>query len=279
LCVASQMACSAGLADLRPDSLKERGPSSEQSERGRRLLERAAQLTGGRALWRTVETYEISARDVWDHWLAELMILEYDSDQKFELWAQNPGLSNVKMTLQNGARAGEVWGYENDRFYLVKDGVRDDSEDPIKVLFVKSLAAVIALPIRLSYADQVAYVGDIEFEGQTYHQVFATWSSMEPSADYDHWMVWINAESGLVEQCEFTVREYERAVTFPLSRTGAFSMTDYRRIDGFMVPRKVAALFALGDEPVHVITVDSVQFNQRVPAPRGVGEETEVPNH
>lgn len=259
-CALTLSACASGFKDLRPTEMRDASPTAEQVARGRALLDRAAERAGGRARFSQFDHLRASATDDWDSFLGELAFLQYDKHQELDIWVKTPEIGDTFIDLKNGSKKGQRWGVEDGAQYRIIDGKRVPDNEPLSGLFIKATGVLMALPIHLSYADQVAYVDDVEFEGATYHRVFATWEQMAPQEKFDHWLVWINRETGLIEQAEFTVREYEATTAFPVTRSGAYSMSDFREVDGMKIPHTIKTLFALGEDAVHVYKISDVKF-------------------
>ena len=265
LCVALLAGCA--LKDLRPRDLRKDGPSVTQSTQGRALLEASIAATGGWERWREMETLTFQATDAWDHTMGEIAFLTYDKNQTFDMQAVGQDVDNLQMALTNGKKAGQVWGYRDGVGYLEGDDVDGKEPKPLSVLFVKTTAALVGLPMRLGSADEVVLLDDVDVNGKMYRQVFLTWQELDPIPEFDHWIVYIDPQTNLIEYCQFTVREYEAAVAMPVARKGFFAMSDYREVDGLQVPHRIEALLNIKKKPVHTYTLRDVDFTFTEPEP------------
>ncbi|MEO0601378.1 MAG: hypothetical protein AAF211_08085 [Myxococcota bacterium] len=263
LCGALLAGCA--LKDLRPRDLRKQGPTAVQTSEGRALLEASIEATGGWEQWRRLQHFSFSATDAWDHTLGELAFLTYDKNQTFDMRAVGQDVDNLEMTLTNGKKEGQIWGYRDGVGYLQGEDVEGKKFKPLSVLFVKTTAALVGLPMRLGSADEVVLLDDVQVGEKTYHQVFLTWKQLDPIDSFDHWIAYIDPETKLIDYCQFTVREYESEVAVPVARKGFFAMADYREVDGVQVPHRIDALLNIEKKPVHVYTLTDVDFSFEPP--------------
>ncbi|MBX2797574.1 MAG: hypothetical protein KTR31_07900 [Myxococcales bacterium] len=265
-----------GLKDLRPQSLRKDGPTVEQRDEGRALLEQAVAATGGWDRWRRLERFTFSATDTWDHLMGELAFLTYDKAQTFDMVAVGQDVDNLRMTLTNGKKAGQVWGYRDGKGYLEGEGLEGKEPKPLSVLFVKTTAALLGLPMRLGSADHVALLGEVDVGGTRYHEVFLTWDQLDPTETYDHWVVYVHPETHRIDYAQFTVREYEAVVAMPVARKGFFAMSDYRDVEGLQIPHRIDALLNIDRKPVHSYDLRDVQITLQQPASPDAAAATEL---
>lgn len=251
---ATLMACASGPRDLRPAAVLD-GITQEEAQKGRALLDRAAQNAGGKELLLRHPGFVTELNDVWTNWMGKMLFLRYEPEQRIRVEARGSRVDDVAMTLVGGERDGEVWGLENNRVYVQPKGEqRTFTDDEITMLYVKNPPAIVLLPLRLAYADKVAYAGPVEFEGKTYEQVFVTWSSLEPNTKFDQWVVWIDPDSGNIAKAKCTVREY----TGLGPDEAVVELEDYKSFGDVMVPTTIKALFALEDsDPIRTWTIES----------------------
>lgn len=241
----------AGIKDIRPTQVLD-GIDAQEAAKGRALLDRAAALAGGRELLSRHAGYRATFQDVWTNDMAKFMFLRYDEKQRLEVVAQNPNVDNVRMTLLNGERKGEVWGVKDDRVFIERSGKREFTDDEITLLYVKNPPALLLTPLRLAYADQVAYTGPITHKGKRYETVFVTWETLEPNTRFDQWNVWIDPDTGHIAKAHLTVREY----TGGLVSDAAIEFKDYKRYGDVVVPTKIGALFSIDGDSIRTYNLE-----------------------
>jgi hypothetical protein len=196
--------------------------------------------------------------DVWTHWLGKMIFLQADPVQEVLVEARGSRVDNTRMTLIGGEKAGEVWGSDDNRIFVESaDGKREFTDDQITLLHVKNPPALVLLPLRLAWADKVAYVGPIEFEGKTYERVFATWETFDSNMKYDQWVVWIDPETGNIAKAKCTVREYQGA----MGDEAVVEVSDYKWFGDVMIPTKISGVFDFDEtDPVRTWTVKSFEW-------------------
>ena len=182
----------AGLPDLRPESVLD-GVSAQEEARGRALLDRAAELAGGKELILEHDGFRATFQDVWADGLPKLLFLRYDERQRIEVVAKNPNVTDVRMTLLDGERAGEVWGLEDNRVYIDRGEGKEFTDDGPTMLYIKNPAALVLVGLRLAWADKVAYTGPVTHDGKRYETIFLSWETFEPNERFDQWHVWIDS--------------------------------------------------------------------------------------
>lgn len=252
--LALSVGCASGPKDIRPDEVLD-GISAQEEARGRALLERAAQNAGGREVLMRHAGFHSEMTDTWSNAFGKLVFLKYEPIQQIVVEVDGPRVDQVKLTLVNGERAGEVWGVQDNRVYLQAPGrEREFTDDEITLIYVKSPASLVLLPLRLAYADKVGYVGPVEFEGKRYERVFVTWESLDPNMKSDQWVVWIDPETGNIAKAQCTLREY----TGIYADEAVVELGDYKTFGDVTLPTTISGLFSMTDaDPIRTWTVHS----------------------
>jgi hypothetical protein len=250
----------AGLPDLRPEQVLD-GVTQAESDRARALIDRAAELSGGRELLNQHDAFQAVFLDVWTNRFAKALFLEYDPNQRISVYSENPDVSNVRMTLVNGDRAGEVWGLEDNKVFIERDGAREFTDDVGTMLYIKNPAALVLIPLRLAWADKVAYTGSITHEGKNYETVFATWETFEPNETFDQWVLWFDPDTGYLAKAHLTVRETGGGPV----KEGAIDFAHYKRFGDVVVPTKISALFSIDGSSLRTYNLESFEW---IDAPR-----------
>lgn len=196
--------------DLRSDGLAAIGarPDDASAARGQALLEALAQRHG-HAAWANHQTAELLLRDDWDSALAWMMGLQpWDEEDLLRLRYQ-PGTFNARVDFLEGPRQGEVRGLQSWVTYGRDPDQRDIAarEDDEAAFMLPAQLYLVELPFRALQATLVAYDGEAELEGRRYERVLVTWGSLEPHAEHDQYLLWIDQETGLLGLVDYTVRD------------------------------------------------------------------------
>ena len=242
-------------SDLRPSQLREFGPSIEMEQRGRELLDRAIEATGGRQAWDSFQSAEMHFQDEWGGWIGYL----------YRPWPENPTelLMHYDFPMQaaegrflSGSHLGETWGLdEHGTWFQAPDGQRVQRPcESIRFMFA-AYQYFFELPLRISEAPIVSYAGNRQRAGRQYDLVFATWGKPEPHAAHDQYLLWIAKDSGLIEIAQYTIRDKFRFVK------GANRFSDFRTVDGIVIPHSYWISRSLEDEDfVHRVQIEELRF-------------------
>ena len=94
------------------------------------------------------------------------------------------------------------------------------------------------LASRLSNAPFIRYAGQGEFNGKEMEKIFVSWEN-NCTKEYDHYLLWIGKESGLIEAVTFTTRD--NFMPAPVFIYGSLRFDDFRDINGILIPFKQTA--------------------------------------
>jgi hypothetical protein len=259
-----------GYADLRTPAVEQ--ASVESAQRGRELLERAAERHG-LAAWERHTTLETTATDIWTQggwWPAPV--------QRFRSQALL-GTFTSRVELLDGPGAGEIRGIQSWAPYRRRPPETDASflQEPAPEItfYLPTLHYFAELPFRLLSAETVLDAGSRFHRGRLYDRVFVTWGPAEPHAAHDQYLLWIERESGLIAMAHYTVRDLATmnrgAVRSMMKAVGAGTIhfDDYRRTDGVMIPFAQTVTLpepALTQYPVrehflHRLEIDDARFD------------------
>jgi hypothetical protein len=111
---------------------------------------------------------------------------------------------------------------------------------------------------RLGTAAIVADIGEARDGGETYDRVFATWGSVEAHMEHDQYIVWVNRDSGLIDRFEYTVRDFGGVAA------GVTHYSDYRRIDGVMIPHRLSIRLVMPgglESEAHVLEIENAAWD------------------
>jgi len=248
--------------DLRPPALREEGFTAERELRGRAILERAVQASGGREAWERYDSAEMHFADEWRGLLGCL----------FRPWPGNPtqlhmrfdlGMDRARGRFLSGAQRGDVWGQAGDRTWSQEPGQArvDSNRESVRFLFA-AYHYFFELPLRMAEAPIVLHAGSRERAGRRYDLVFVTWGKLEPHVEHDQYVLWIPEDSGRIEIAEYTIRDKFRFVS------GVNFFSDFRTVDGIVLPHAYWIALALDDEDfVHRVQLEDVRFHSPGPIP------------
>jgi hypothetical protein len=261
----------AGYADLRTDIIKQgTGLDSRLSARGRELLLAAARKQGLEK-WKQHHTLEVVASDTWPSgspwWPA--------SPQRFRA-RRRLGTFTSSVELLNGDRQGEVWGIQSWASYKQRGGgAASFAPDRAIRFYLPTLQYFDELPFRMLAAPLILYAGEGEYLGRRHEKVFVTWGTPEPHAGHDQYVLWIDAQTGLIDVVRYTLRNAV-PLSSPLMRpvmkvfaAGTIHFRDYRRQDGVLVsfeqtvtlPPPESTRLPLEANYVHRLVLEDARFD------------------
>ncbi|MEM7136170.1 MAG: hypothetical protein AAF500_06305 [Myxococcota bacterium] len=244
------------LADLRPDSLVADSPEARTA--GTERLQALAQAHGDET-WRQYQVMDVA---VTDEWQGEIV------QRTFMHWAESPqslhgrflrGAWTGELELLSGPDAGDRWGIQSWKTWKAKPGGEPVfAEDPTIEFVVPTTQYFLELPLRIQSANVVLDAGEVEWNGRTYDLVFATWDSLEPRADMDQYVLWIDQDTGLLARTDFTVRDEGGGAV------GSAHYLDYADFGGVQMAKEIAiyGLLPGGIElPVHTYRTENVAWD------------------
>jgi len=248
-------------ADLRHPTLVDNPPADDARARGRQLLDNAA-ARHGMAAWKGFTTAEFVFRDDWDSALATVMgLVPWDAEDRVRIRVMRGGYDS-RVDFLDGPRRGEAWGLAGPDVWTLEDGVVEREEDDGDGFIVRALVYLFTVPMRATEAEIIIYDSEMRVGDQTYDRVLATWNSLEPN-DADQYRIWINRGTGLVDLVDFTVRDQGGFLT------GRAIFTDYRKIDGVLVPfdMTVTDIGKTSDDSfLHRAVMEQASFDAFAPA-------------
>ena len=95
-------------------------------------------------------------------------------------------------------------------------------------------------------------------KGQIYELVFASWKSLEPSMEYDQYIIWINKKTGLIDRFDATGRDI---MPFAKARVDfEYSMSK----EGLILPNFARVRTASPEErPIMTVKVLTMNLSKR----------------
>lgn len=236
------------LVDLRPDDLKG-DVSAELRADGHARVQRMFDAHGGLERWEQFETVQTTFRDEWTNWLFFQVTPYAENNQLASLEARLHHFPASRTAFLEGKGKGEVWTAQGDQVIRERHGERTQTaawDDAFFAVFVQNPEFMIGTPLRLASADQHAYVGPMQWHGDTYEVVMVSWDTFEPQERVDQWLLYLDPATDRLVAAEFTVRMSGR------TQTGFYHFHDERRTDGLMLAHAMDAYLDKDDEtPVH----------------------------
>ena len=246
------------LSDIRPDSFAASAEDPEAAARGRALLEDAAEAHGGLAAWRARDSVTVELTDEWqgigrlfNPWPSRMI------DVRLE---QKLGTFDSRATFLNDQDAGLVWGIAEGESWVQPPGKSAKPKNDGDLRFIlPTMHYFTEIPYRLLEAPLVLDLGRETIDGRTYERVYATWESLEPNAEYDQYVVYIDTETGRIAKTHYTVREIFRSVS------GTMHYEDYQAVDGAWMPHWMVVTSTPQDaleDYLHEVRVRSWSFDR-----------------
>lgn len=257
LAAALLTACS---VDLRPERLEAEGVTVATATEGRATLARMMAAHGGLDRWRSHANISVEISDTWHNALRRALAMPWPQNgQRMRLDVRIADHA-ARITFLDGPEKGTVWGLTGDGAWIRhRDGAVEDDDG--KRFWVRAFAYFVEMPFRLPEAEIVSYEGTEEAGGRTYHRVFATWRAPEPQDDIDHWVAYVDAETGLLGWVAYTIRE------LAIVPKGAMRFTAHHPMHGLLLPGALDSFRSpQSDTQNHSVRIFDVRFDVEWPA-------------
>lgn len=255
-------ACGGGLADIRPDALKVDGaPTSQQSERGRAIIERMARAHGIDT-WKTFNFMTATSEDEWFNAFFYAVAAPYtENPERARVASYIHQFPHARVEFLAGENASEVWTVKGRALKRRKASEDVESfeqkDDALFAAFAHNFLLWPNVPFHMATADQWAYLDTKSWEGRTFERVLLSWKTLKPQADIDQWIVWVNTSTHLMERVEFTIRLSGEG------QLGVYNLRGFKDVQGMKVAHVYEGLLELEDEPLHTYTYSDIEFSQR----------------
>lgn len=259
---AAILVASACLQDVRPPELRG-GIDSARATRGARALEATTNRLGGLDRWRKLGDAEagltIRFHSRFWEWVANIWPRLPQSTRFY--WVT--GRDDVRADLLEAGRVSETWGVQNWVAYSGAPGepLRFEKNEQVNFL-LPTIKFFLSAPFLLSKGEILADAGEENIHGRLYRRIFVTWTGAAPRPDFDQYLIYVNARTGLVDYLHFTVREKN---PFAYCTT---VLENYREVNGVRFPTLIKNHFqtavraASPDNLSFSIEVDSLRFGR-----------------
>lgn len=256
------------LHDVRPKQLKLEGITSENTVKGKRILDRVWKKQGGDKLKKR-SVYSFHGFDTWKGTLGKFGKLWPDLKTNLD-FKYDVNSENGQLTFVDGQRKGAIVGLQSGNYYEINNDkiefLDKSAKSNIRAYFgLSHIQYFLQLLEHLRAAPIINYAGQDEFRGNKYDLVFCTWEKPEPHIEHDQYLVWINQETGIMDFVEYSVREPHVKPPGYKAVGGALEFTDYREIDGVMIPY-VQIVYPIKkrkkqDNFIHRLIISDFQFD------------------
>jgi len=250
-------------ADLRPAALRQGPPAEADARDARALLDSALATMGHRDEWLAFGQVEVELVDTWRSGLIRrLTPLPRNSERLLARFATDWG-GDVTLAFAEGPSANTVWATRGGALFDITDG---EPGEPMNIsstrLFLESVQFYLELPMALGGADAVAMAEPGTHEGRQYRRVFATFGDPAPHADADHFVAWIDPDSGRIRFLQYTFRRMLE------SYRGCIEYDDWRPAGAFVLPHR----HRIGTQPgdggyYHTFTIEAWRLGPEAKTP------------
>jgi hypothetical protein len=223
-------------ADIRTPLIKKQGITTDNTNKGKEILERAW-IKQGLDKLQNHSTYSYTGVDTWKGMLGKMSKVWPESEGKMEFKFLTGTFDN-QVHFLNGKRSGEKAGFQNWNYYEI--GKEKDTifkkPDPRIGFGLAAFQYFGEMLDRLKQAPIISYAGEGELRGKKYHLVFCTWHKPEPHKEADQYIAWINQENGLMEFTQYTIRDNYLKAPGSKAAYGGVEFSDFKAVDGILVP-------------------------------------------
>lgn len=243
-----------GPTDIRPEQLK--AGQTAIPPHGVSLLRASIEAHGGWERWRSHQTLKVVMTDHWDGIIGWFSMPWPENGQRMEMQFLR-GTFYGKTKMLGGPSDGDTWGVQAWKAYLTSANGGTEFRDHDDTLFlVPTYQYFLEFPYRIGGAGIIQFAGTRAIGENEYELVYATWGTEAPQLETDQYVLWIGAESRLIEKIEFTVRDQMRWAT------GTMHFSDYRDVEGIQIPFDMTVTLGPEDEShIHRMQLESVEFD------------------
>ncbi|MEL6651601.1 MAG: hypothetical protein AAFQ87_12445 [Bacteroidota bacterium] len=210
--------------------------------------------------WSKIKTYQFRLRDEF-FGLMGGMGNPFPNNTALGIYEAIPGTFTSRMSFQDDKWAGKIWGIQSWKTYAgdANNPVQWHEENNPEIEFwLPTYQYFIELPQRILEADVLRYAGERRQGETNYDLFFASWKSAEPQKNYDQYLLWIDQQSHLIKQIQYTVRDQADWIQASLQYQA------YSRENG-RVPFPAEMVINLGapnpDKAMHKIRVGEIRLD------------------
>ena len=244
------------LLDLRNEKLRKES-DYPKDPLAMKILGESMGAYGGFETWRSIKRTKLTYEDSWFGVVGSV----------FKPWPKSPqrinhsfwnGSFDSKLEFIDGAFNGQSWERRDSKSYKNINGTSHEVDYFNIEFFLVTYQYLVELPYRINEIPIIKYYGDTTLMDQSYDLIFGTWKSLEPTEEFDQYILWINKETKLIDYFHYTVRVFGNGIK------GTVNYDDFREIDGIVVPFKQTITPLPGKGSVlHQIKIESVALEYR----------------
>lgn len=201
--------------------------------KGKNIMQ-VAWRSQGLDLMENHDVYNVLLNDHWPGLTGKIGKIWPDQDVDLDLKCAVSTFDS-QVRFLSGKRKGDKVGIQSWKYYEFEgDSAVFAKKNNKKMVFALTATHYfMELVGRLKNAELITYAGEKKFNGKTFDLVFVTWGSLKRHKKDDQYLLWVNKESGLMEFCEYTVRD----ISFPSSLfTACIAFSNFREVQGVKIP-------------------------------------------
>jgi len=210
--------------------------------------------------WDSIETYSLHLTDEFFGIMGAFSNPFPDNKADFEFQAI-PNTFTSKVKFRDKKWQGKIWGIQSWKTFSSnkKSTIERHEKNDKKIEFwLPTYQYFIEIPLRIFEANKISYAGTKTVEGHSYDLVFASWARAEPQREIDQYILWIDQETHLLKQIQYTVRDQYRWVHATLK------YTNYSRPNGLVLFPTEMEINLFGPnqkKTLHKIKIDQIKLN------------------
>lgn len=233
-------------SDLRTDLVK----NDPQPIDGRALLMKMG-TAHNIAKWDSVSTYTVIFQDEFFGTIGQ-QSHPFPSSQQEMVLDYIPNSFNGRMSFDDGM----TWGVQSWNTYIrQKSGKPVLKEDKDIEFWVPTYQYFIEFPMRIQSATAISAAGEKTINGKLCKGIFASWNDYKPQSDVDQYLIWVDAETHIIQQLEYTVRNQYGFLT------GVCDYTAYKDFNDIPLPTIMPVGSNLVDGHLHQMGINGVSFD------------------
>lgn len=216
-------------SDLRPSTYE----YPNNIAKGKQLLERMGEAHRNH-LWDSIHTYQVDFEEESFGFFGKKSSPFQELAMEFNL-NYIPRSSTGYMEIISGIEQGDIWGIQDGRTYQKEGDISMLKEnDPYK-FSLENFQYFIEFPNRIIEGEIVDFIGTKLINGHTADGVIVSWRSVEPQKEFDQFVIWLDQETYLISEIEYTVRE-----KFKFAQ-GTAEFTEYSEFNDFLLPATISS--------------------------------------
>lgn len=242
-------------ADLYSEKSRQGIIAAKNSSTSEQFIHKVLQAIDPADLYSKKSSLRVKALDVWESTIVRWLTPLTDNRQQFE-GRLNLFHQGVEFTYLNGDKKGNIIGFDGQPYEIAGKGKEYKDSSSI-ALYLGPLQSYFEWHQTLLRKGEHQLLGRKVMNNKPYEVVYVTEGRSENLEDYNQYLVYVNAETHLVEFIEFTMRE------LMASYKGVIHYRDYQPVQGVLMPYWIG----IGDEIVnpsfdHYFEVSSIRFEE-----------------